>query len=123
MNMTAMDLVNHAKQVIKEVDIQQAKSLLAQGAIPLDVREQHEFDAGHLPNARHIPRGMLEFMIGTHPEFQDKARMILVYCKTGGRSALAAQTLQQLGYSNVVSLAGGFDAWSAGEIVPEGIKV
>jgi rhodanese-related sulfurtransferase len=56
---------------------------------------------------------MLEFSIETHPDFQDKTRPIVVYCKSGGRSALATATLQQLGFTNVYSMIGGYDAWSA----------
>ena len=54
----------------------------------------------------------------THPDFQDKAASIVVYCKSGGRSALATETLQQLGFSNVQSMLGGFDSWSEGMVIP-----
>ena len=112
MSKTAMDLVQDAKLVITEVSVEQAKDLLNNGSLALDVREGAEFDAGHIDNALHIPRGVLEFMIGGHPSFQDKSASIVVYCKTGGRSALAAQSLQTLGFSNVQSMLGGFDSWS-----------
>jgi rhodanese-related sulfurtransferase len=54
---------------------------------------------------------MLEFKIGSMPELADKSKAVLIYCRLGNRSALAAQTLQQLGYTNVLSMAGGFEAW------------
>ncbi|HDY86206.1 hypothetical protein LCGC14_0634010 [marine sediment metagenome] len=112
MAQTTMDLVQAAKANISEVTARQAKSLFEQGTLPLDVRESAEFATDHIPNARHISRGMLEFQIATHPDFQDKDASIVVYCKSGGRSALATQTLQQLGYTNVQSLQGGYDTWA-----------
>lgn len=112
---TAMDLVQAAKAGIREVSVSQAQQMLGDDSIALDVREPAEFDAGHIDDARHIPRGMLEFVITSHPDFQDKTRSIVVYCKSGGRAALATATLQQLGFSNAVSIIGGFDAWQAGE--------
>lgn len=111
MTLSVFDLVKAAKDVIKEVSIDQAKYMLNNNSIALDVREHAEFESEHIPDARHLSRGVLEFKIADHPDFQDLERSILVYCKTGGRSALAAEALQQLGYLNVYSLAGGFDAW------------
>lgn len=108
-----MDLVQAAKAAIQQVSVSQAKQMLADDSIALDVREANEFAAGHITDARHIPRGVLEFAIGDHPDFADITRSVVVYCKSGGRSALATATLQQLGYSNVYSLIGGYDAWCA----------
>tara|TARA_R110001606_G_scaffold395190_2_gene566944 strand:+ start:18781 stop:19152 length:372 start_codon:yes stop_codon:yes gene_type:complete len=118
MAQSAMDLVQAAKANITEITIPQANTLFVAGSIPLDVRELLEYETGHIPNARHISRGMLEFKIATHPDFQDKAASIVVYCKSGGRSALATETLQQLGFSNVQSMLGGFDSWSEGMVIP-----
>jgi len=78
----------------------------------VDVREGEEYEAGHLENAILLPRGVLEFKVGNFPELEDKSTAVLVYCRTGGRSALAAQTLQESGYNNVLSMVGGFEAWS-----------
>jgi len=75
------------------------------------VREESEYAAGHLDKALPIPRGTLEFKVGTTPELADKSKTVLVYCRTGGRAAMAAQTLQSLGYLNVLSIAGGYEAW------------
>jgi rhodanese-related sulfurtransferase len=111
MSKTAMDLVQAAKAIITEITAQQANKMLSEGTLVLDVREPQEHEAGHIANDHHIPRGILEFKIGQHPEFQNKQDSIIVYCKTGGRSALATATLQQFGFSNVYSLAGGFDEW------------
>lgn len=112
MTLTAMDLVAQAKQNIEEIDIHTAKSSLG-ASLVLDVREPAEYTAGHLPGAFNIPRGVLEFKISSHPDFQDKqAAHIIVYCQTGGRSALAAEVLNKIGFNNAVSMAGGFKAWA-----------
>jgi len=112
MAITAQELVAAAKQQITEIDIAAAQSQLGSSLI-LDVREPAEFAAGHLPGAVNIPRGVLEFKIDSHPDFQGKQQSaIVVYCQTGGRSAMAAQVLNQLGYDQAVSMAGGFKAWS-----------
>jgi rhodanese-related sulfurtransferase len=110
---TAMDLVQAAKAAIQQISVSQSQQMLEDDSIALDVREPDEFAVGHIADARHIPRGMLEFSIENHPDFQDKTRPIVVYCKSGGRSALATATLQQLGYTNVYSMIGGYDAWCA----------
>lgn len=110
--MTAQDLVTAAKQQITEVNVDKAKQLLAEGGITLiDVREESEYAAGHIENAVPLPRGVLEFKLGTVPELADKARPVMVYCRTGGRASLAAVALKTLGYTHVVSIAGGFEAW------------
>jgi glyoxylase-like metal-dependent hydrolase (beta-lactamase superfamily II)/rhodanese-related sulfurtransferase len=109
---TTQELVAATKQHITEVSVATAKQLLAEGNIVLvDVREESEYSAGHIDQALLIPRGTLEFKIGTVPELADKGKAVLVYCRTGGRSAFAAETMQLLGYTNVLSVAGGFEAW------------
>jgi rhodanese-related sulfurtransferase len=70
------------------------------------------FSAGHLDDAILLPRGVLEFKISGVEELADKSAAVLIYCRTGGRAALATQTMQELGYNNVMSIAGGFEAWS-----------
>jgi len=109
---TGAALVAEAKQHITEIDIAKSKQLLAEGNIVLiDTREESEYAAGHVDGALLVPRGMLEFKIGNMPELADKSKTVLIYCRLGNRSALAAQTMQQLGYTNVLSMAGGFEAW------------
>lgn len=111
MAMTAMEMVAAAKQNIREVNISEA-GLMLDRALVLDVREPGEYAAGRLPGAVNIPRGVLEFQIGNHPAFQGKQSAdILVYCQSGGRSALATEALQKLGYTGCASLAGGFKGW------------
>lgn len=122
MAMTAMEMVAAAKTQIREVDAAQATGLLG-SAVVLDVREPGEYAAGCLPGAINIPRGVLEFQIGNHPAFQGKRDAeILVYCQSGGRSALATETLQKLGFGKPMSLAGGFKGWLAagGTVVTPG---
>jgi rhodanese-related sulfurtransferase len=112
---STQDLVAEAKQQITEIDVIKAKELLSQGNIRIiDVREESEFAAGHLENAIPLPRGVLEFKIGNIEELGDKSQTILVYCRTGGRAALSALSLKNLGYTQVLSIAGGFDAWQKG---------
>lgn len=118
MIMKAKDFVNEAKKSIIEVDIIRAKNLLIDGALVLDVREPNEYANDHIANATNIPRGVLEFKIDEHSDYSDKTASVLVYCKTGGRGALAAHTLKLMGYERVVSLQGGIDSWeSAGNPV------
>ena len=72
-----------------------------------------EYEAGHIPGAINIPRGVLEFKLSNDPALCARELNIVLYCKTSGRAALAACSLQAMGYRQVQSLAGGFDAWSA----------
>jgi sulfur-carrier protein adenylyltransferase/sulfurtransferase len=104
------ELLQQVKSEIAEVDVRQAEELIASDSPAIvDVREQGEWDEGHLPGAVHVPRGNLESRIeGAVP---DRSRSVVVYCSSGNRSAFAAKTLEELGYDNVVSLAGGFTDW------------
>ena len=89
-----------------------ARALLENGAAALDVREGEEVAQGAIPNAVQIPRGYLELRV--EDALPDKARPVVVYCAGGTRSVFAAKTLGELGYTDVVSLAGGFTAWAGG---------
>ena len=106
-----MDFVNAAKAQITEVSAAQVKADLDAGKtfILLDVRSKEEFDAGHLPNAKHVSRGLLEFKIGQ--AIPDKNANIILYCRTGARSALATLVLKEMGYTNAKNMAGAFKAW------------
>ena len=105
------DLLQQVKTEIDEVDAARAQELLAAESRPLlvDVREQDEWSEGHIPGAVHVPRGFLESRI--EAAAPDRAAPVIVYCAGGARSAFAAKTLEELGYENVVSLAGGFTEW------------
>ncbi|MEW5792376.1 MAG: rhodanese-like domain-containing protein [Pseudomonadota bacterium] len=113
MILSVEQMVGEAKTRIREVDTEMALRMIAEDAVVLDVREPPEYAAGTLPRAVNIPRGVLEFKVDDHPALTRRENPILVYCAGGGRSALAARTLQDMGFGQVASLAGGFDAWSA----------
>lgn len=117
---TANDLVNAARERIKEIQVEHFAALSEARPLLIDVREPNEFAESHVRGAINLPRGLLEFKILSHPELagssaeepaSQAARPIVVYCQTGGRAALAADSLQQLGFSKVQSLAGGITAW------------
>jgi len=110
---TAHDLVAAAKARIQEVPVADAEQAILDADVLIDVREADEFAAGHLPGAIHASRGMLEFKLSGNPEFSARDLKIVLYCKTSGRAALAACALHDMGYLNVKSIAGGFDAWAA----------
>lgn len=110
---TAQDLVAEAKKEINEVAVADASQAIQSAALLLDVREPAEYQQGHLAGAINIPRGLLEFKMGSAPEFEARDQAIVLYCKTSGRAALAAASLKQMGYVNVTSIAGGYDAWAA----------
>jgi len=103
------DLLSAAKSEITEVDTGGAAARIADGAVVLDVREPDEFDEGALDGAIHIPRGHLEAQVENR--ISDKSAAVVVYCAGGVRSAFAARTLGELGYSDVVSMDGGFGRW------------
>lgn len=110
---TAHDLVTAAKSRIQEIALTDTESAILDADVLIDVREADEYAAGHLPGAIHASRGMLEFKLSTTPALSSRDLKIVLYCKTSGRAALAACALHDMGYLNVKSIAGGFDAWSA----------
>ncbi|HSB85649.1 MAG TPA: molybdopterin-synthase adenylyltransferase MoeB [Ilumatobacteraceae bacterium] len=106
---TFRDLLSAAKSEITEVDTATAEDRIAKGALVLDVREPDEYDQGAIRGAIHIPRGHLESQVESR--LLDKNAEVVVYCAAGVRSAFAAKTLQELGYTDVASMAGGFGRW------------
>ena len=106
---TFRDLLAAAKSEITEVDTEGAAAAISDGAIVLDVREPEEYDEGALLGAIHIPRGHLEAQI--EGRIIDKQAPIVAYCAGGVRSAFAAKTLAELGYTNVLSMEGGYGRW------------
>ncbi|SEG30989.1 rhodanese-like domain-containing protein [Marinobacterium lutimaris] len=108
---TAMDLVGAAKAQIQEIDTEGAEMQTKSADAIIDVREPDEFAAGHLPGAINIPRGLLEFKLSADEALSARDLNILLYCKTSGRAALAAQAMKEMGYLHVSSISGGFDAW------------
>jgi rhodanese-related sulfurtransferase len=115
---TAGQLVLEARQRIQNLTVDQVAGELAQGTVTLvDIREGEELREGMIPGAIHIPRGLLEFRAcPASPAFRgelDRHGRVILQCRTGGRSALAADALQKMGYTNVAHLDGGIQAWIA----------
>ncbi|MDX6641683.1 MAG: sulfur-carrier protein adenylyltransferase/sulfurtransferase, partial [Solirubrobacteraceae bacterium] len=104
------EFIRQVKSQIQEVDPSDVRPLVGNGVAIVDVRETDEFAAGHLPGARHVPRGFLESRIeGVVP---DRSQRVILYCASGNRSALAAKTMiDELGYETVESMTGGYTLW------------
>jgi rhodanese-related sulfurtransferase len=107
-----LKLVNDAKTRVKETNVAEVKRRMGSGEkfLLVDVREDHEWAKGHLPGAVHMGRGIIERDIETHVPDTD-AKLIL-YCGGGFRSALVADNLQKMGYTNVESMDGGWRGWN-----------
>jgi molybdopterin/thiamine biosynthesis adenylyltransferase/rhodanese-related sulfurtransferase len=108
--MRSAELLRQIKSRISEVEPAQVREQISNGAVLVDVRETEEFAAGHIPGAKHVPRGYLESRIeGAAP---DRSQHLILYCASGSRSAYAARTLaEDLGYENVESMRGGITLW------------
>ena len=106
-----LKLVNEAKSRVKETNIEGYKKMLAAGekAVLIDVREDGEWAAGHAAGALHLGKGIIERDIES--QIPDKGTKLVLYCGGGFRSALAADALQQMGYTNAISLDGGWRAY------------
>ena len=103
-------LVADAKKKITEISpTDAAERRKSEDVVVIDVREADEWDEGHIPDAIHLSRGTIELDI--EEKVPDSDTMIICHCGGGGRSALAAESLQKMGYKNVRSMAGGFKAW------------
>jgi rhodanese-related sulfurtransferase len=117
------ELVGRVKATIRECSVADARDCAGSDTLLIDLREAAEFERGHIPGAVLLPRGLLEFEIHglvdrhrTDPERAPEDQPIVLYCGTGGRSALAAETMARLGYRNVRSLSGGLVAWSEAKL-------
>jgi phage shock protein E len=102
-------LADDAKTRVREVSATEAAKQQASGAVLIDVRESDEFAKGHVKDAVHLSKGVIELRI--EETVSNVATPIICYCGGGSRSALAADNLQKMGYTNVASMAGGFKAW------------
>ena len=105
------DLVSEAKAETEQTDAASVHDAvgLGQDVTVLDVREPDEFEAGHIPGAKPLPRGLLEYKAAE--ELPDKDARIVVHCALGGRGSLAAKSLKEMGYTNVANMEGGLSAW------------
>ncbi|MGI8627012.1 MAG: rhodanese-like domain-containing protein [Geodermatophilaceae bacterium] len=113
----ASDLVAEAKSRIENLGVDDVAQEQADGALVVDIRDAPELEAsGRIPGSVHVPRGMLEFRADPsspyHQDGFDPDRRIILHCASGGRSALAAATMKDMGYTDVAHLDGGFKAWS-----------
>ena len=112
-------LVDEALAQVTTIDVAEALRLQRDdGALMVDLREAELETEGTIPGAHHVPRGLLEFVIDPQsawhdPAFADASRPYVLFCGIGWRSALAARTMQQMGFTRVVHLGGGFSAWKA----------
>ena len=118
-SLSLMDFVNAARARVKEVAPDELQQMLAEvpGVLLVDVRESSEHEQGHIQNAHLVPRGILEAAADINYPKHDETlytardKPVVLYCATGGRSALAAVTLQMMGFKDVYSLAGGIMKW------------
>jgi rhodanese-related sulfurtransferase len=114
-----LQIVNDARSRVKELNVQDVKQKLDRGEKfhLVDVREDSEWNAGHLPGAQHIGKGVIERDIET--KIPDTGAEIVLYCGGGYRSALAADALQKMGYTNVFSMDGGWRGWNEAKLPVE----
>jgi rhodanese-related sulfurtransferase len=104
-----LELVNAARSRVREITVAEAPALIHAGAVLIDVRDDNEWAAGHAKGAVHMGRGVIERDIVK--TFPDKGTPMVLYCGGGYRSALAADNLQRMGYTNVISMDGGWKGW------------
>lgn len=109
---TGADLVEEARQRINEISPAETKAIHDRGedVLYLDVREPNEWNLGRIPGALHLPRGNIESKV---EGMIDRSQRVIIYCARANRSALAADTMRQMGYENVSSMAEGFGGWVA----------
>ena len=105
---SGVDLINESKARIREISANDAVASPEPGVVYYDCREPNEYALGHIPGAVFLPRGTLETKIEA---VIPRDRKVLIYCASGNRSALAADTMQQMGYTDVASMSGGFRGW------------
>ena len=104
-----LEIAEDARSRVKEISVEEARQKIENGATLIDVREDNEWNESHAKGATHMGRGIIERdVIG---KFPDKNQELILYCGGGYRSALAADNLQKMGYTNVLSMAGGWTAW------------
>ena len=113
-----LKIVDDAKTRVREVSVEQTLERVRQGARLIDVREDNEWERGHAAGAEHLGRGVIERDI--ERRVPEHSAELILYCGGGYRSALAADNLQRMGYTNVYSLAGGWRAWQEAGAPVEG---
>lgn len=125
------ELASVTKKYIKEMSVDSLQAIIDRGEayLLLDVRQPAEYDKGNIPGSFNIPRGELEFLIVNDDYWEEqfmytplKDDRIIIYCKSGARGALAAESLQRLGFNNVYNLTGGWLAFSGGEVIEQPVS-
>ena len=123
MPVSPAELVGRVKATIKECSVADAQNCVTSDTLLIDIREPGEYERGHIPGAVHLPRGLLEFEIHglvqsslSDQNAPPEDHPVVLYCGTGGRYALAADTMATLGYRNVRSLSGGLVAWTQAKL-------
>lgn len=111
-------IVNDAKSRVQQVEITEYQAMRDRAHVLVDTREDHEWAAGHAAGAIHLSKGIIERDIETR--VPDKNTTLVLYCGGGFRSALTADALQKMGYSNAISLDGGWRAWNEAGLPVEG---
>jgi molybdopterin/thiamine biosynthesis adenylyltransferase/rhodanese-related sulfurtransferase len=111
MSLSYQEMVAAAKRDIREFTPAEVEARLGGEFVLVDVREADEFEQGAIPGSRLIPRGLLESNVAL--QIPDRSTEIILYCAAGARSALAAKSLQEMGYGNVTSMSGGFGQWKS----------
>jgi molybdopterin/thiamine biosynthesis adenylyltransferase/rhodanese-related sulfurtransferase len=106
---SSKNILDEARSSIRQIDVEQARKMIDEGATIIDVRESDEWRQGHIPQAVFIPRGFLELRV--EEKIPDRKRPVIVQCASGTRSLLAARTLAEMGYENLYNLSGGFNGW------------
>ncbi len=109
MGKSYQDLVSEARETTEQTDAVHEAGESCEGVTISDVREPAEWEEAHIPEAKHLPRGLLEYQAAE--QLPDKDARIVVHCASGGRSALAARSLKEMGYTNVANMEGGINAW------------
>lgn len=117
--LSPQELCAKAKSNVDEIDVDTLQQRITEGARVIDVREPGEYAAGHIRQAVNMPRGVLEMQLNQHPDvagYDDALQRIAdkplyLICRSGGRSALAAESLQRMGFDKVISVDGGMQAW------------
>ncbi len=105
-----LKIVDAARQQVRECSVHDLQAAIAQGATVIDVREESEFAAGHVPGAVHLSKGIIERDI--EKRFPDPSQTLYLYCGGGFRSALAGENLQKMGYTGIISVDGGYSGWT-----------
>ncbi|MCK5812981.1 MAG: hypothetical protein KAH03_01935 [Cocleimonas sp.] len=111
MNYLSENLVTEAHQHVDVINLEEACDMLKQGINIIDVREHEEYCQGAIPGAINMPRSVLEFVVSDHLNEKDRQKPHIIYCRSGGRAALAAITMKKMGYANVHAMHGGFAHW------------